>query len=56
MAVGLAILAISGNLAVGGLLALVGAVLVLIGITPQEYDEEEQPETEEELLNVNEEE
>jgi membrane protein implicated in regulation of membrane protease activity len=50
--VGAGVWAVSGNLAVGGLLFLLGAVLVVIGLAPSEYDEEEQLDTEEEILNV----
>lgn len=50
--VGVGVWAVSGNLAVGGLLFLLGAVLVVIGLAPAEYDEEEQLDTEEEILNV----
>ncbi|EJG06813.1 hypothetical protein Metli_0855 [Methanofollis liminatans DSM 4140] len=50
--VGVGVWAVSGNLAVGGLLFLLGAVLVVIGLAPSEYDEEEQLDTEEEILNV----
>ncbi|TAJ44233.1 hypothetical protein [Methanofollis fontis] len=49
---GVAIWVFTGSIAVGGLLALVGGVLVLIGLAPSEYDEEEQFETEEEILNI----
>lgn len=54
--VGVGVWAVSGNVAVGGLLFLLGVVLVVIGLAPSEYDEEEQLDTEEEILNVYEEE
>lgn len=50
--VGVGVWAASGNLAVGGLLFLLGVVLIVIGLAPAEYDEEEQLDTEEEILNV----
>jgi len=49
---GAGVWAVSGSLTVGGLLALVGVVLLFIGIAPTEYDEEEQLDTEEEIQNV----
>lgn len=49
---GVGVWAVSGNVAVGGLLFLLGAVLVVIGLAPSEYDEEEQLDTEEEILNI----
>lgn len=54
--VGVGVWAVSGNVAVGGLIFLLGAVLVVIGLAPTEYDEEEQLDTEEEILNIYEEE
>ncbi|NVO66049.1 hypothetical protein [Methanofollis tationis] len=49
---GVGVWAVSGNVAVGGLLALLGVVLIVIGLAPSEYDEEEQLDTEEEILNI----
>ncbi|HDS63386.1 MAG TPA: hypothetical protein ENN52_04555 [Methanofollis liminatans] len=49
---GVGVWAVSANVAVGGLLALLGVVLIVIGLAPSEYDEEEQLDTEEEILNV----
>lgn len=54
--VGVGVWGVSGNVAVGGLIFLLGAVLVVIGLAPTEYDEEEQLDTEEEILNIYEEE
>jgi membrane-bound ClpP family serine protease len=49
---GAGIWAVLENLTVGGLLALLGVVLIVIGLAPTEYDEEEQLDTEEEILNI----